>query len=258
MKYLFVFSVAVLFISFKGQTQENALFKESLMKAWEQHTQKQYDSAMANYVKAFSNYSATELENRILPEYKSVAKQLSGIFKKDQSIRTKYLKKSYPQGSKKRAALIEEMNTIDAENLKAVEGIIAEYGWLGPDQAGYFGNKAFFLILQHAELDKQLRYFDHTVDAVAKGYMEPYQLAYLIDRISLREKRLLAFGSECRQYPNSQSYYVAPTFGISTLDERRAMIGLAPMASYVTKYDIIWDPGAYTSNLPKLLEQLGF
>lgn len=238
--------------------QENDSFKKTILKAWELHTQKQYENASELYVTAFENYQQPTTQNKVAPEYEKLSKRLANIFKKDQGIRKKYLKKNYPVGSKKRAALIDEMNAIDAENLKEIEMILAKHGWLGPDEVGYFGNKAFFFTLQHAELDKQLQYFGHTVDAVAKGYVEPYQLAYLIDRISLREKRLLAFGSECRQYPESETYYVAPTFDISTLEKRRALVGLEPMSEYVTKYGIIWDAEAYKSNLPKLLEQLEF
>jgi len=150
------------------------------------------------------------------------------------------------------------MNDIDAKNLEEIEAILAEFGWLGPHEVGYFGNKAFFFTLQHADLDKQIEYFDQTVTAVAKGYVEPYQLAYLIDRISLREKRLLAFGSECRQDPETDTYYVAPTYGISKLDQRRALVGLAPMAKYVTKYGMTWDAEAYQNKLPALMDTLGF
>lgn len=243
---------------FSVAAQENDSFKTTVLKAWALHAQKQYERATPLYVTAFQNYQSIPLQNKVLPAYEKLSKQLASIFKKDQAIRKKYLKKNYPVGSKKRAILINEMTAIDAANLTEVKAILNEYGWLGPHEVGYFGNKAFFFTLQHANLEEQKHFFETTVEAVAKGYVEPYQLAYLIDRISLREKRLLIFGSECRQYSDSKTYYVAPTFGIAGLDERRALVALEPMAVYVTKYGLIWNAEAYEVSLPALMDKIGY
>lgn len=258
MKYVLYVYLFFFLIASKGHGQDNTVFKENLIQAWQLHLKKEYEPATKAYVSAFKNYTQVQLDYGIQPEFKKVAKQLETIFKKDQAIRVKYVKKNYPEGSIKRDDLIAEMNAIDAQNLSAVEAILEKHGWLGPDQVGYFGNKAFFFTLQHAELDKQLQYFEPTVDAVAKGYAEKYQLAYLIDRISLREKRLLVFGSECRKDADTALYFVAPTYGVSTLDDRRALVDLEPMAEYVKKYNLVWDAKAYEQALPELMKKLEF
>ena len=257
MKLIFnlLFSIfTVLFLS----AQDNASFKLLMNDAWELHNLKHYDSAVNKYTKAFKIYQKPDITYKIKPEYKSLAKKLKGIFNDDQNIRNKYIKKNYPIGSKKRDNLVNEMQRIDSINVVKIEAIINKHGWLGADSVGYIGNKAFFYVIQHANIDTQISYFPIILDALAKGYVQPYQMAYLIDRISLRKKRLLIFGSEVRQHIDTKNYYVAPTHAIDNLDARRALVGLKPMNIYLKKYNITWDAEAYKDNLPELLKKLEF
>lgn len=150
------------------------------------------------------------------------------------------------------------MQKIDSLNLRKIEAIIKKHGWLGPESVGYVGNKAFFFVIQHAGIDSQKRYFNMMLNALAKGYIDKYQMAYLIDRISLREKRLLMFGSEVREDRESKKYFLTPTWGIDSLDARRELVGLQPMAVYLKQYGISWNPVAYEAKLPELMEKLGF
>ncbi|WP_400075949.1 DUF6624 domain-containing protein [Winogradskyella sp. R77965] len=250
-----LFSIfTVLFIN----AQDNTSFKSLMIEAWELHTQKHYDSAVGKYTEAFKIYQKPKISYGVKPEYKSLAKKLKGIFNDDQNIRNKYVKKNYPIGSKKRDKLVEEMQRIDSINVVKIEAIINKHGWLGPDSVGYMGNKAFFYVIQHANIDTQISYFPIILDALYKGYVEPYQMAYLIDRISLREKRLLIFGSEVRQDADTQDYYVAPTHAIDSLDARRALVGLKPMKIYLKKYNTTWDVEAYKANLAELMKKLEY
>jgi len=250
-----LFSIfAVLFIN----AQDNTSFKSLMTEAWELHTQKHYDSAVGKYTEAFKIYQKPEISYSIKPEYKSLAKKLKRIFNDDQNIRNKYIKNNYPIGSKKRGNLVNEMQRIDSINVVKIEAIINKHGWLGADSVGYMGNKAFFYVIQHANIDTQISYFSVILDALAKGYVEPYQMAYLIDRISLRKKRLLIFGSEVRQDRDTKNYYVAPTHAIDNLDARRTLVGLKPMNIYLKKYNTIWDAEAYKANLPELMKKLEY
>lgn len=241
-----------------ASAQVNQEFKKGITTAWESHKQGAYEAAEASYISALKSYTSPDVKNSIKPEYKDIAKKLEKIFKADQKIRNTYLKKNYPLDSPKRVALITKMNEIDSVNLMEVEAILEEHGWLGTNDVGYFGNKAIFYVLQHADVATQNKYFTEVVEAVALGYVEKFQLAYLIDRISFREKRLLMFGSESRQDPETTSYYVAPTYGVDTLDERRALVDLEPMTVYVKKYKMTWDADQYKKDLPALMERLGY
>jgi hypothetical protein len=257
MKLIFTLSFSI-FTVLLLSAQDNASFKLLMNDAWELHNLKHYDSAVNKYTEAFKIYQKPEISYKIKPEYKSLAKKLKGIFNDDQNIRNKYVKKNYPIGSKKRNDLVKKMQHIDSVNIVKIETIINKYGWLGPDSVGYIGNKAFFYVIQHASIETQTSYFPIILDALTKGYVQPYQIAYLIDRISLRKKRLLIFGSEVRQNTDTKDYYVAPTHDIDNLDARRALVGLKPMKIYLKKYNTTWDAEAYKANLPELLKKLEF
>ena len=238
--------------------QKNENFTSLMFEAWELHSQKLYDSAETKYVKALEGYVKPKITFNVSPEYKSIAKQLERIFKKDQSIRNKYLKKNYPIGSKNHIAIAKEMQEVDSLNLIEVRSIVDQHGWLGQDKVGYLGNKSLFFVIQHADVETQLDYLPQMIEALAQGYLEKYQMAYLIDRISLREKRLLMFGSEVRQDTESNAYYLTPTWGIETLDYRRELVDLKPMEAYLKGYNIEWNPETYSKNLPELIKKLEF
>jgi len=72
-KKLTILLFFILAVAPQIEAQQNEVFKAKLTTAWDFHTQKNYDSAMTNYVRAFNNYSAPVLDNGILPEFKKVA-----------------------------------------------------------------------------------------------------------------------------------------------------------------------------------------
>jgi hypothetical protein len=77
-------------------------------------------------------------------------------------------------------------------------------------------------------------------------------LAFLEDRISLREGHRQKYGSQIGKDPARGENYVLPLDDPEHVDQRRASIGLEPIAQYVKRWHIIWDLVKYKKDLPKV------
>ena len=47
-------------------------------------------------------------------------------------------------------------------------------------------------------------------------------------------------------------FYVSPMIDPDNVDQRRAEVGLQPLADYVRRWNIIWDVEQYKNDLPRL------
>ena len=72
------------------------------------------------------------------------------------------------------------------------------------------------------------------------------------DRVALAEGRPQTYGSQLRQNGNDSRLFVSPLLDPDHVDERRAAIGLPPMAEYLKHWKLPWDVEAYKRELPEL------
>lgn len=186
----------------------------------------------------------------IAKEYKTkkaklipVVKELESIYVEDQKHRKFIFEKAQELGrsSKEFRKIEESMNTIDANNLVKVERILESHGWLGTNLIGTSANMALFLVIQHADLDTQLKYLSLMRDATIVGNIAPNQLALLEDRIALRQGKKQIYGSQILINQKSGIYYVHPIRDPEKVDQRRKKVRLRPMSEYVKNWGLIWD-----------------
>lgn len=144
------------------------------------------------------------------------------------------------------------IHVFDSINLVKVTNILDEYGWLGADKVGGRGNMALFLVIQHAELDVQLKYLPMMREASQAGNLRPGSLALLEDRVALRQGKRQIYGSQIGRDQETNQHYVLPLDDPMNVDARRAAVGLPPLADYVSRWDITWDPETYLKLLPEL------
>lgn len=139
----------------------------------------------------------------------------------------------------------------DSLNLIIVENIINEHGWLGSDIISPRGNTTLFLVIQHADLDTQLKYLPLMRTAVSNGNASANSLALLEDRTSLRQGKHQIYGSQI--YINSETgeWYLAPVIDPDNLDQRRQEVGLENIKDYLELFDIEWDLEMYKKKLPE-------
>ncbi len=179
--------------------------------------------------------------------------QLMFIHDEDQKYRgyIDSVEKAYGWKSDEMKALWKTINEKDSINLIAVTKIIDERGWLGPRIIGDEGNSTLFLVIQHADIETQKKYLPVMRKAVEKGDARGSSLALLEDRVALREGEMQIYGSQIGRNKDGV-FYVCPLEDPDHVDERRAKVGLPPLATYVAHWDMKWDVEEYKKMLPKI------
>lgn len=185
---------------------------------------------------------------------KPLVAKLDTIFRDDQQSRMKLkpTTEQYGENSNELKSLKRRISELDSINVIKVARILDERGWLGADVIGQQGNTTLFLVIQHANLDVQLKYLPMMRDAVQKGNAQASGLALLEDRIALRQGKRQIYGSQIGKDPDTGANYVAPLEDPDNVDKRRAQVGLGPIAEYVLKYNITWDVETYKKQLPEI------
>jgi hypothetical protein len=122
---------------------------------------------------------------------------------------------------------------VDTENLRWLRGVIDQHGWPGTALAGEDGASAAWLLVQHAYFDPgfQRRCLDLMTKAAEAGQAAWRELAYLTDRVLLTEGQPQEYGTQVVQA--SRGYQPAELRDPDGVDQRRAAIGLEPLADYL-------------------------
>lgn len=183
-----------------------------------------------------------------------LANELAIIRKEDQGLRLKLdtIRKEKGPNSDEEKALWKKINSSDSINLAKITKLIDQKGWLSPEQVGYLGNQTIFLVIQHAGLVVQQKYLPMMRQAVQKGSALPRDLALLEDRVAMREGRNQIYGSQTGIDKETKTYYLYPVIDPDHLDDRRATVGLEPIANYLKNFNLPWDLATYKKGLPAL------
>jgi len=125
----------------------------------------------------------------------------------------------------------DEMRAVHERNAKKLERNIETHGWPGRSLAGADGAAAAWLVLQHAISRPSLMRLGLELvrEAAAEGEAEPSQVAYLLDRIRTLEGRPQVYGTQYDWDPNGRLSPL-PIEDPQAIDERRAAVGLSPLA----------------------------
>src|SRR5262249_51076708 len=127
------------------------------------------------------------------------------------------------------------MAAIDAENLARMKEIVRQYHWPGPSLVGQDGTEAAFLLVQHAPLAFQKEMLPRVRSAYRAGDLAGQDYALLLDRVRVREGKPQVYGTQARpfaEWKNGEPV-LYPIEDESHVDQRRAEVGLFPLAQYV-------------------------
>lgn len=170
--------------------------------------------------------------------------ELEDRYERDQGLRKKISALSKEKGFDDEAVrtLWSEQKKRDKENTERLVEIIDLIGWPGISNVGTKGGQAAFLILQHAEHHIQKRFLPLVRNAVAEKELAPGSLALLEDRILVREGKPQIYGSQLFRNPETGELEFSEIADESNVDERRARLGLEPMAAYAKRFGIEYRP----------------
>lgn len=126
----------------------------------------------------------------------------------------------------------------DAARAARLAEIIDDYGWPTSDLVGADGASAAWLIAQHADFDVpfQQRVLDLMTTAVDADAADPTELALLDDRVAVNTGLPQTYGSQIRCVDGAPQP-ATPIEQPDAVDQRRAGVGLEPLADYYAQFD---------------------
>lgn len=151
------------------------------------------------------------------------------------------------------ALYAEAMQLIDHTNQLHVKNILRSGV---PDNLSSDAYKAIFLVIDHADLKYQKRYFSHLRNLSTKGHINPCDIATLKDRILMNSGRKQLYGTQTKARPIliTEGYatpqmvnYVWAVRNPQQLEARRKSVGLGTMQQQAEAhkelgYEMIFNP----------------
>ena len=182
-------------------------------------------------------------ENIKIPQDTILKNKLESIRLKDQVLRL-----VLPEIEKKFGKESEELKYIwilihhqDSINEIEVEKIIDRYGWLGANKVGDLANQSLWLVIQHAPIEIQEKYLPYLRESVEKGESEGWYLAFLEDRILMRNGEKQIYGSQSTFNKETGKFHIYPIRDPENVNKKRNKIGLEPIEEYAEKNGYILD-----------------
>lgn len=142
-----------------------------------------------------------------------------------------------PEAMNRISARVKE---VDAANLRRLKKIVEENGW--PDDAvvGSDGARALFLLVQHADADvavqeQYLSVLKRANDAGTLSLSRRESFALLTDRVRCNQGRKQLYGTQTNVLDEDGKLTITckPIEDEAHVDERRAALGLPPLAEYL-------------------------
>ena len=135
-----------------------------------------------------------------------------------------------------------EQADLDASTLARLTKILDNRGWPSTAQVGFEARMAVFLVLQHAPTDVQEKYLPMARDAARAGKLEPSSLAMLEDRVLMGRGQKQRYGTQLHTDHGKQAPGLWPIEDEANVDERRKAVGLEPLADYLKRFGVKYEP----------------
>lgn len=163
-----------------------------------------------------------------LPELRQELKEMVRV---DQEARSQL----FAGGGKVSVEAAEKMQAIDEKNTARLKQIIAQHGWPGKALVGDDGAHDAWLLVQHADKDRefQKKCLGMLKAAVEKKEASGKDLAYLTDRVLTGEGKKQLYGTQFIQ--KDGKFEAQPIEDPANVDKRRAEVGLGTLAEYEQK-----------------------
>ncbi|UOQ78981.1 hypothetical protein MUN84_10920 [Hymenobacter sp. 5516J-16] len=175
---------------------------------------------------------------------KPLKQQLDSIYASDQSGRMKHeaVEKQYGQHSPEMTTLWKDIEATDARNLQRITTLLDTHGWPTKAAVGNTGTTTVFLVIQHSDLATQQKYFPMAKQAAERGDLSKSALALLQDRILIGQGKPQLYGSQLHTDPTTGKTAFSPIEDEAHVDERRAALGMEPLASYAKRFGLEYKP----------------
>lgn len=126
---------------------------------------------------------------------------------------------------------------MDENNLKYIEQILDKCGMPTLETAGKKGMTAVWLVIQHASSDIRKMYFPMLLEASKNGDLERQDIALMQDSMLMDLGKPQLYGSQVVM-ENGVNYELYDLKNPETVDQRRAIMGMGPLADYLNHFNI--------------------
>ncbi|TMR98383.1 hypothetical protein EJK15_13250 [Nonomuraea basaltis] len=128
-----------------------------------------------------------------------------------------------------------DWDRVEKANTDRMRQILDAHGWPGYALVGKDGAHAAWALIQHADLDLDLqrRGLELMRQAVEKDDADPSDLAFLVDRVRVAEKKPQVYGTQWETDQQGRWRPRTPIENEAQVDERRADVGLKPLKEYL-------------------------
>jgi hypothetical protein len=156
------------------------------------------------------------------PTNPALRTELLAMLKLDQEVRTL-------------EASQEDWDRVEKANTDRMRQILDQHGWPGYELVGKDGAQAAWALIQHADRDLELqkRGLELMRRAADEGDADPSDLAFLVDRVRVAERKPQVYGTQWETDPQGQWRPRTPIEDEAKVDERRAGVGLKPLREYL-------------------------
>jgi len=174
----------------------------------------------------------------------TLKQELAAMRRTDQVIRLKMdsVEKKAGMDALIASPLAVEMRETDKRNQARLITIINQYGWPGRSLVGKAGATTAFLIIQHADAEMQQKYLPLVQKAAAQGELEKSAAALLQDRVLMGQGKPQLYGSQLAPNAETKKYEFYTIEDEAHVDERRASVGLGPLAEYAKLFGLEYTP----------------
>ena len=213
------------------------------------------DARWPAYLKAMqTKLHAADLNKGYNIELKETLYDLFFLDQKDRILIAPY-QQIYGDTSKQMASLWDRIDYYDSLNLEKLLRLWDKNGWISKKQVGETAIYQW-VIIQHADLSVQKKYFPLLKKAKEVGDIKAGSLALTIDRIRDEEGKKQIYGSQIARIKWQGKYFniISPLEDPAHVDERRKEMGLEPIASYADHFGIKWSLDNYKADIQKLEE----
>lgn len=135
-------------------------------------------------------------------------------------------------------ALWEKQVALDRQSLSELLAIIESSGWPRRSEVGSDASTAAFLVVQHGDLETQKRCLPALRLRVDEGEAQASHWALLLDRVRVREGLPQVYGSQVVWSEAESRLQLHPVEDPTRVDDRRAEVGLPPLAEYLGQFGI--------------------
>jgi hypothetical protein len=125
---------------------------------------------------------------------------------------------------------------VDFKMTKRMKQIVREYGWPTLSMVGKKGAKAAWLLVQHADMDREFQsdMLKKMIELIPSEEVDRKHVAYLDDRLSVASNRPQLYGTQGGCI-NAGKWEPKQIKNRNEVDERRKAMGMLPLADYIKK-----------------------